>query len=466
MAAASRTLIWNGTLIDGTGAPPRPATSVLIEGNRIAAVGQGLRPQDLNGSQPLTVVDATGLTVMPGLIDAHCHLTYGEVRTEEELDLYTSLEYRAIRAVWNAQKVLRAGVTAISDPGGSGYVGVAVRDAILAGMFPGPRMTTAGRFLSTSNSIADYYPEWVGVPDSSSGVLVNTKDAMVDEVRRQIKSGVDLIKIGDSMFGQYQAFADDEVALITETAHRLKRRVTIHARGPGEVAAAVKAGVDWIMHGELMTDEVLDLLVQSGIPLCPTLTLVANTAQWGERVGASPRRCYFYAKHLEKAAETLTKARKAGVPFMAGTDSGFAITPYGHWHARELELLVDYVGFTPLEAISIGTRNNARALNLAGELGTIEVGKLADLLVLDGDPVRNIRVLQDRSRLRAVYKDGQPVDLSGPWPERTVWPHERALIAAREELYWEDVYPSAEVREAITSRLQTDLALEPTEVRE
>jgi len=215
-----------------------------------------------------------------------------------------------------------------------------------------------------------------------------------------------------------------------------------------------------------MTDEVLDLLVQSGIPLCPTLTLVANTAQWGERVGASPRRCYFYAKHLEKAAETLTKARKAGVPFMAGTDSGFAITPYGHWHARELELLVDYVGFTPLEAISIGTRNNARALNLAGELGTIEVGKLADLLVLDGDPVRNIRVLQDRSRLRAVYKDGQPVDLSGPWPERTVWPHERALIAAREELYWEDVYPSAEVREAITSRLQTDLALEPTEVRE
>ena len=114
--------------------------------------------------------------------------------------------------------------------------------------------------LTTSNGIADYYPLWVGVPDSSSGVLVNTQDAMIDEVRKQIKGGVDTIKIGDSVFGQHQAFSDEEVRVITELAHRLKRRVTIHARGSEAVDAAIKAGVDWIMHGELMTDEVIERL--------------------------------------------------------------------------------------------------------------------------------------------------------------------------------------------------------------
>src|SRR5207237_6159 len=130
----------NGTLIDGTGAPAQPRTSVLVEDNRIAAVEPAAPPANGDHAGAITVIDATGKTIMPGLIDAHCHLTYGDVRAEEELDLYSSLEFRALRAAWNAQKVLRAGVTSISDPGGTGYVGVAVRDAINAGMFPGPRI--------------------------------------------------------------------------------------------------------------------------------------------------------------------------------------------------------------------------------------------------------------------------------------------------------------------------------------
>lgn len=452
-----RLLIYNGTLIDGSGTPAQPGTSVLVEGNRIVAVEPAQPPRNGDAHGPITVIDATGKTIMPGLIDAHCHMTYGEPRAEEELDLYASLEYRALRAAWNAQKVLRAGVTSISDPGGSGFVGVALRDAIQAGMFPGPRMTTAGRFLTTSNGIADYYPLWVGVPDSSSGVLVNTQDAMIDEVRRQIKGGVDIIKIGDSVFGQHQAFSDEEVRVITELAHRLKRRVTIHARGSEAVDAAIKAGVDWIMHGELMTDEVIERLAASGIPLCPTLTLPANTADYGERVGASPRRVYHYARHMERSAPVLQKARKAGVTFMAGTDSGFSLTPYGHWHARELELLVDYVGFTPLEAIRAATSTAARALNLAGELGTVAPGKLADLLVVDGDPVRDIKVLQDRSRLTAVIKDGRPVDLSGPWPERTVWPSERTQVVSAEDLTYESVYGSRENGEVMRERLEASV---------
>jgi imidazolonepropionase-like amidohydrolase len=195
-----------------------------------------------------------------------------------------------------------------------------------------------------------------------------------------------------------------------------------------------------------MTDEVIEKLVASGIPLCPTLTMPANTAQFGEMVGANPRRVYYYAQHMERSARVLERARQAGVTFMAGTDSGFSLTPYGEWHARELELLVDYVGCTPLEAIKAGTSTAAKALNLAGEVGVVAPGMLADVLVVDGDPLRDIKVLQDHSRLHAIVKDGQPIDLGAPWPERTVWPFERAQIVSTVDLTWERVQgrPAAE----------------------
>jgi imidazolonepropionase-like amidohydrolase len=435
---AENLLLHGGTLIDGTGAPPRADAAVLVVDGRIRAVG--VRAEVEGGvdrrDPALRVVDVAGRTIMPGLIDSHCHINYGEVETEEELDLYTPMEYRAIRAVWNAQKVLRAGVTSICDPGSTGLVAVATRDAIEAGMFEGPRVTAGGRYLSTHQSITDYFPTWIGVPSTSSGVLTPTRDQMVNEVRRQAKEGVDVIKVGgsgQSVFNVYassevEAFTLDELRAIVDEAHRLGKKVTIHARSGRSASDAARAGVDWIQHASFMSDEDLEAVVKAGTPICPTWTLVANIAEWGGAFGTPPALRDEFKRELDIAVKVIRRAYEAGVTLLAGTDSGFAATPYGFWHARELELFVRLLDLTPMEAILAATRNNTVTLRNGADVGTLEPGKLADLLVVDGDPLRDIGVLGDRSRLAMIVKGGTVVDTSRPWPERTVWPYERALM--------------------------------------
>ena len=417
-------------VVDGTGGPPRPGESVLVEGNRIAAVGPGVAA---SGGAAVERIDAAGKTLMPGLIDCHCHISFGESRTQEEQDLYTGVESRTLRSAFNLNKVLRAGVTGFSAPGGSFYIGVALRDAVAAGMLRGPRLTTAGRFITTSNGIADFYPTSVGVPESSIGTVANTIDEMRAEVRVQIKNGVDFIKIGDTATGEWTAFRRDEIAAITEMAHQLGRSVTIHARGSEAVDFAVSAGVDWIMHGDRMTDDVIERLAASGIPLCPTLTLIANLYEWGHLVGVPQHKKDAYQRLLiDCAAPALAKAREAGVAFMTGSDSGFSVTPYGEWHARELELLMTYAGLSSLEAIRAATANGALALGLEGEVGTVEPGRIADLLLVDGDPVADIAVLQDRDRL-TVIADGEVQSFDDPDPARR-WPYDRNQVIALGEI--------------------------------
>lgn len=435
--ASKRMIVRGGTVIDGNGGPPLEDGAVLVEGERIRAVGprheveRGLEP----GDPTVRVIDAKGMTVMPGLIDSHCHINYGEVETEEELDLYTPTEYRAIRAVWNAQKVLRAGVTSICDPGSTGLVSVAARDAIEAGMFEGPRVTAGGRYLSTHQSITDYYPTWIGVPVTSSGVLTMTKDEMVREVRRQVKEGFDVIKIagsGQSLFNVYvdsevDAFTLDELKAIVDEAHRLGKKVTTHAR-PGKSASnAARAGVDWIQHASFMNDDDLEAVVKAGTPICPTWTLYANICDWGDRFGVPVAGVDQLRRELESAVKMMRRAHEAGVKLMAGTDSGFAVTPYGHWHARELELFVQYIGMSPMEAILTATRNNTLALRNGGEVGTLVAGKLADVLVVNGNPLQDIRILQDLSRFAVIIQGGRIVSTDRPWPERRIWPYERVM---------------------------------------
>jgi imidazolonepropionase-like amidohydrolase len=439
---ASWILIENGTVVDGTGGPAQPRTSVLIKNNRIDAIGPEARRDRVPESDSLTIIEATGKTVMPGLIDAHCHLSFGQTRTQEEQDLYTSVEVRTLRSAWNAKKLLRAGVTSISQPGGSFFIGVGVREGIREGIVEGPRMTTAGRFITTSNGIADWYPESVGFPDSSIGTLANTRDEMVAEVRRQVKNGVDLIKIADSPFGDYQAFTDDEVKAIADMAHQLKKRVTMHARGSDEVRAGVRAELDWIMHGNSMTDEVIQDLAASQIPLVPTLLLIANFADYGDLVGTPKADRLACRRMLDTTQVTLHKAHQAGVKFVMGSDTGFAVTPYGEWHARELELLMEYAGLSSLEAIQAGTQNAAVTVNLKGEVGEVVAGRLADVLVVNGDPVRDIRVLQQVDRIETVIKNGEI--LSFTEEELTSHPYDRNQIYSTQDLTYNLVHADAE----------------------
>ena len=436
--ASTWLLIENGMVIDGTGAPAA-AASVLVAGDTIADVGPDVTRDAVPRGEQLEVIDATGKWVLPGLIDAHCHMTYGESRSEEEIDLYTSPELRTLKAAWNAQKVLRAGVTSMSQPGGSYYIGVGLREAIRDGIVLGPRMTSAGRYISTSNSLTDWFPDSVGVPGGSIGVLANTLPEMVSEIRHQVKNGVDLIKLADSPYGDYQAFTGDEMKALADLTHQLGKRITIHARGNGEVDAAVRAGMDWIMHGNVMSDETIQRLAESGIPLVPTLLLLANMADWGQLVGAPRPMADGMARMLDKTGDALHRAHQAGVRFAVGTDSGFSVTPYGEWHARELELLVTYAGLSPLEAIQAGTQGGALMLGLDGRLGVVSGGMIADLIVVAGDPVADIRVLQDKRRIDAVVKAGRRVVFDEEAIARR-WPHERGITYSVADLTYDLVH--------------------------
>lgn len=437
--ASSWLLISHGTVVDGAGNPPAPETAVLVRDGFVHAVGDGALRESVPRGETLREIDATGHTVMPGLIDAHCHMTYGESRSEEEIDLYTSPESRTLKAAFHAQKVLRAGVTGISQPGGSYYIGVALRDAIRDGIVPGPRMTSAGRYLSTSNGLTDWYPDSVGVPEGSIGIVHNRLADMIDEVRHQVKNGVDLIKLADSPYGDFQAFTTDEMKTLADLVHQLGKKITIHARGSAEVDAAVTAGMDWIMHGNILTDETVAHLAESGTPLVPTLLLLANAGDWGHLVGAPGPLRDGMKEMLERSADALHRAHAAGVPMVLGTDSGFSLTPYGVWHARELDLLMRYAGMTSLEAIQAGTSNGALMLGLEGRVGTVAPGMIADLIVVDGDPVADITVLQRREAIETVIKDGVVVEFDEEAIARS-WPHERGIGYSVTDLTYDVVH--------------------------
>ncbi len=432
-------LINDGTCLDGTGKRPRKRTSILVTGNRIAKIGPPDKVRAFaEGEGRFKTVEADGKTIMPGMIDCHCHVSYGDVLSFEELDLYTGVEYRTLRGALACKKVLRAGVTAICAPGGTWNINVALRDAIDCGLIEGPRMSCAGRYISTYNAIGSPWPTWMEHPDSSFAKLCNNVHDMVTHVRREIKDGVDLVKVagdGDTLTAERTMLGSisfDELNAIADTAHRLGKRCTIHARSAQASADAARAGFDWIIHGSYMSESDLEVVVKHQTPVNPTLSLLANTIDWGPDLGLPDRVLDGYKRELEAASGILTKAHEAGVMIMAGTDSGQGSVPYGEWHAREMEHLITYLGMSNMEAIVAGTRDAAFAVGMEDEIGTLEEGKLADILVVDGDPLADIAVLQDKSRLDVIMKDGEIVDTESPLPEPTAYAWEKPM------LYWSD----------------------------
>ena len=430
--------IRGGTLIDGKGgAPVQDAVVQISADGRISGIFSKENSRD---RKPATsFFDASGLTVMPGLIDAHCHISYGEARSAEEVDVYGGADWCAVRAVHNAGKVLQAGVTSICDCGSTWNTAVTARDAIANGMFPGPRIFAAGRHIVADGGFADYFPTWLGMPESAEGVLCKTRDAMVSEIRQQVKNRADLIKVsGDSQAQEHRmdvgpCFSDEELALIVKTAKGLGRKLTIHARYAETVLAAARAGFDWIIHASYMRQGDIGFVRDKQIPICPTLTFTANIAEWGKEAGVDPNYVEVKKRELDALTEIHQRAHKAGISMMSGSEAGFSVTPYGEWHAREIELLVKLVGLSPMEAIVAATRTNARALGWEDRLGTLEPGKLADVLVLEGDPLRDVAVLSEPGRIRAIFKDGKPVALPEvqPPPRRRL-SHERGFgVSAR-----------------------------------
>lgn len=440
--AASSLEIQNATVIDGTGAAALRDANIRIERGRISAVWSGDARPDAAREPAERTLDGTGTTVLPGLIDAHCHLSYGEGRAAEEIDVYGGAEWSAVRAVWNARKVIRAGFTSVCDPGSTWNVAVTVRDAVESGMFEGPRVFAAGRHISADGAFADYFPSWLGMPVSAEGVLCSSIDQMRHEIRSQVKNRVDLIKIsGDSQAQERMpdcgpAFTPDEFAAIVALSHQLGRKVTIHARYAETVMQAVRAGVDWIIHASYMRRQDVAYVRDSGIPLCPTLTFAANIVEHGADVGVDPNYIEVKRRELDALVDIYRAAHEAGIPLMAGSESGFSVTPYGEWHSRELELLVDCCGLSPMEAIETATVNNARAFGWDGEVGSIAPGLRADLVILKRDPLQDIHVLGEVDQIEAVMKGGEFVDSPGDVHRgRRRMSHERGFSVSTDVLH-------------------------------
>ncbi|MFB9947447.1 amidohydrolase family protein [Rhizobium puerariae] len=415
MADSKRIAIMGGTLIDGTGTAPRSNPGLYIEGNTIRKVGT-LNEDESRDWSTAQVVDASGQYIMPGLIDAHCHMSLHQ-GSLPGVKFPSSAEFCTLWAGRNATQVLHAGVTGISVPGGKWFADVAVRDSINGGLLKGPRMFVAGRGLTPYGGIFDQTSAWspamgdTSGPTASAGVICNTIDEFVTEVRRQSKYGVDMIKVADSYWGDIQTVSQAELRAVVEEAHRRNLKVSIHARGSGSTRDSAKAGVDWIFHADWATDEDLDAVAEGGMPIVPAFTSPAIAVKFGGEMGFSEKMRDRLKRQLDINYRAIQKARDRGIRILAGTDSG-NVAAYGHgrWHGLELEIFVKEIGMSPMEAIMAATSLNAVTIGLEGKTGAIRDGMLADIIIWDGDPVADISILHKPEHLTLVMKDGGIVD--------------------------------------------------------
>jgi len=411
-------VLKNASIIDGSGSSPYSGHLVIKE-NKIDSIHQ---EDTFSNDAEARIIDLKGKTLMPGLIDAHCHISFDEPRSNDELFFHRREGLAAIIAGTNALKVLQSGVTSFFDADSLYSVGVDLRDAIESGVIAGPRMAVGGNALLTSaGGTAGRL-----IPDEGKrgyGAVVTSKDEIILEIRRQIKMGVDWIKIHvsgmvprQSSEGELKAWSLDELKLACDTAHELGIPVVGHCRGADSVKDALLAGFDMILHGTYMDEEGLEIMIERNVPLVPTFTFQANLIDYAEKMEASTDYKEIFEKEIQDNVPIFTKAFEAGVPFICGSESGFSVTPYGDWHYKELEVFVEKLGLTPLEAITCATKNAASAMK-RDDIGLIAEGKIADLLVVDGDPSKDVTVLGNKNLIKHVFLNGKDIDLT-PAPKR------------------------------------------------
>ncbi len=354
------------------------------------------------------LVDLAGKFVMPGMTETHAHLSFADA--SPFAIGATPVEAATICAVRNAELMLQSGFTAAISFGSTYRIDVALRDAIAAGRIPGPRLLAAGRDLGATASNVD--------SDGGLSQIADGPWALRKAVREQRKQRVDVVKIfidGEAVNpvnppGEL-SFCDEEVAAIVDEAHRRGLRVACHARSAAAVKQAVRAGVDFIGHANYIDDEAVDLLAEARDRLVvgPAIAWEVRYLADCESLGISKQtvRAQGYEREIEATVTAVEKLRRVGVRLVVGGDYGISIAPHGTY-AKDLEYFVELFGMSSGEALLCATRNGGLAFDPAGRVGVLHEGAWADLLVVDGDPLRDVRVLQDRSRL-TVMKSGRRV---------------------------------------------------------
>ena len=416
----SKYVLTNALLIDGTGAEPQQSSGLVIDGETIHSVGPtGSLPAPADAE----VIDLEGKTLMPGIIDAHTHLTYH--RSEYGLILQQmneSLELNTVKAVENAAMILDTGCTAIGDGACRGHLALAIRDGVRQGLIRGPKVVAAGPMISGSSGIADHTAAW-GYADHDAylGMCVNGREQVIEAVRKQMRTGVDWVKLTGSgtpgnpwIGGRIQDLVYDELEAAVQEAAKFNKRVHVHAHDPIGPQAAAKAGAVSVHSGEFLDEEGLLVLKEYGCVFVPTIA-------WLEfRTNESYAREYLRSfkptdeqvqtfidecrDAYEACREAIPMAHRLGTPMGLGSDAAHVFPPYDI--AFEMEYYQD-LGIPPLEILTCATKMSAIAVGRGEDWGTLEQGKAADLLVVDGDPSSDITILRDKDRIQAIVQDGQ-----------------------------------------------------------
>jgi imidazolonepropionase-like amidohydrolase len=405
-------LFTNVRIIDGSGAQPY-AGEVLVQGNRIQRVARGARALPVAG---VTVIDGAGATLMPGMCEAHTHFGWTNSKTLDAIQKMPHEEH----TLWAASVA-----KLYLDHGWTSCVGAAtpkprldcvIRDAINSGQIPGPRYLAASQEITVTGSLGDDMLPHLPFPEMSFGMVVDGPDEMRKAVRMFLKYGVDTIKLnlsGDNLVPGADAttnwMSDEEVAIAVREAKVRGRRVSSHARSTGSIKQSMRHGLDIIYHASFADEEALDMLeaVKDRIFVAPGISVIIRLLYEGDVVGIdnSQAKRMGYERELEASVTSMKAMLKRGIRVLPGGDYGFAWAPHGE-NAKDLEYFVKYLGMTPLEAIVSCTRWGGQMMMRGKDLGEIKEGYLADLLLVDGDPLSNIAILQDRARLLAIMKDG------------------------------------------------------------
>ena len=396
----TRTLFSGATVVDGTGATPAVA-DIVVEDGRIVEIGSGL-----DGD---TDVPLDGKSVLPGLFDCHTHVVVSSIDTMRLIQ--TPFSYRFFQAAHNLDATLRIGITTVRDAGGAD---LGIKQAVEDGLVPGPRMHISLSMLSQTGGHGDGWMPFggsvralltkhPGVPET----IVDGPDEMRTKVRELIRMGADVIKVATSGGvlsprdkPTHAHFRPEELEVLVEEATAAGIFVMAHAQAAPGIKNAIRAGIRSIDHGIYLDDEAIELMLERGTWLVPTLVAPRGVIDAADAGASIPEASVAKAREVvETHAASFAKAVAAGVKVAMGTDSG--VTPHGE-NLRELALMVEG-GMTPMQALEATTRSAAELMGLQDELGTLEPGKRADLVVVDGDPLK-VGTLAER--VTAVYKDG------------------------------------------------------------